>query len=144
MCIQTRENVELHNKMEEIENIIDATKDALSRSLKENQLIEGYMFSSRREFEKYTQQKIELEENILGNLQNQVNADQVSRSYCENIRNLQEKRRDIEIKMYKTEECVADVMFELEKLKGEVIRNKQLADELQVTINENSYFFFVL
>lgn len=136
VCIRTRENVELRNKMEENENVIDATNDVLSRSLKENQLIESYVISSRREYEKYAQQKIELEENILENLQNQINADQVSRSHCANIRNLQEKRRDIEIKMYKTEECVADVMFELEKLKGEVIRNKQLVDELQVTINK--------
>lgn len=109
-----------------------STNDAVDQSTRENQMIESRLKSTQREVEKLTQEKIELENKILNNLQNQINADQVSRKCCENIQHLQGKRRDLEIKMYKTEENLADVMFQLEKLKGEISRNKQLAEELKV------------
>lgn len=135
MCLRLNEEAQLKTKLEELENLVEATNAALERSTKENQVLEGHLSSIRNEHDRFAQQKIDLEEKILNSLQGQLSTNEVSKSSARNIHKLQQQRRDLEVKMYRTEEQLAEVMFELEKVKGEVSRRKIYADELKVGLS---------
>lgn len=112
--------------------LIEENETALNKSTTENQIIEAQLKSLTRELERQTNKKIELEEKILEMLQDQIMTDQASKKQAKNVREVQTQRRELEMAMFATENQLAEILFELEKVKGIVARSKLHVEDLTV------------
>lgn len=135
----TREYSELTTKMDVISTLIEETEGSLSKSSLENAVLESELKGIRREYERQTNMKIELEEKILNVLQDQISTDHASKSRAKNVLDLQTQRRDLELTLFSTEEKLSEILFELEKLKGIVTRSKVHVDDLTVSSDFSNY-----
>lgn len=137
---KNKEHEEIRTKMEETSSLIDATDAAIAKSTTENHVLETELKATLRDHERQTKTKIELEGKILEVLQDHISSDQASRASARSVRELQNKRRELELNMSSTEEQWSKMMYELEKLKGIVAANRARIDELAVKkIMEFSY-----
>lgn len=105
----------------------------------ENHLLDGKLKSSRRENERNVNEKTKCENEMLTLLQDQVTNDQASKQRGRNIQTMQDKRRNMELIMNKTEAQLSEILFELEKLKGVIFRNRNYAQDLAVS--KQSFLF---
>lgn len=133
--VETRENEfsKVLKKKDELSTLVDDIEGALNKSITENNLLSSQLTTLQREMQRNVSKKIEIEETILEKLQDRISMDQASRLCVKNIRKNQVQRRDLEIKMAKTEDRLAEMMFELERIKGEVNGSKELLNQLTVT-----------
>lgn len=112
------------------ESMVKITEESLAKSDSENRLSESKLNSLHREIERTAQKRQQIEEKILELLQNQITTDQGSKKRAKDLRDTQDKRRDLESTIFTTEQQLAEILFELERLKGVVFRDKQHAEEL--------------
>lgn len=113
--------------------LIEGNQLALDKSTTENHIIEAQLKSLIREQERQANKKVELEEQILGTLQDQIMTDQASKKQAKSVRDVQVQRRNLEMSMFSTENQLSEILFELEKIKGIVARSKLHVEELMVT-----------
>lgn len=128
-------------KIEKLSAIVEQTESDLSKATTENYIVEGQLKSLRKEAERKSLQKTQMEEQLLELLQDQITTDQARQNRTQQFRELQNKRRKMEMLMLSTEQQLSETLFELEKMKGVVTRSKYHAEDLKVgttTINRNS------
>lgn len=128
-----RELSDLNGKIDKYSLLISETEKSLHQASVENHIVESNLNSLMREHERNVNNKIKQENHILELLQEQVNADQASKKRGRNIRDLQNKRRNMELIMNNTEAQLSQILFEMEKLKGISARSRDYADDLIVS-----------
>lgn len=126
------ELAELHAKIDKYSMLIGETEKSLHQATVENHILESHLKSLNRDYENQVHNKVTQETHILELLQEQVTTDQTSKERCRNIRDLQNKRRDMELMMNNTEAQLSEILFEMEKLKGISARSRDYADDLIV------------
>lgn len=109
------------------------TEHSYHQASVENHMVEGNLKSLLRECERHANEKITQENCILEQLQEQVTTDQASKKRGRSIRDLQCKRRNMELIMNNTEAQLSEILFEMEKLKGVSARSRDYADDLIVS-----------
>lgn len=127
-----RELSELNRKIEKHSMLINETENSLHQATVENHILDGNLKSLQREYERQVNEKTKKENEILELLQQQVTTDAASKRRGQNIRDLQNKRRDMELMMNNTEAQLSEILFEMEKLKGISARSRDYADDLIV------------
>lgn len=128
-----RELTELNQKIDKYSMLISETESSLHQATVENHILDGNLKSLQREHERQVNNKIKQENEILELLQQQVTTDQASKRRGQRIRDMQSKRRDMELMMNNTEAQLSEILFEMEKLKGISARSRDYADDLIVT-----------
>lgn len=148
MCIdflvekETNDHSKLMNDVSKMSALVEQTETDLSRANTEGQLIENNLRTIRKRLEKQSTQKIELEEQILEILQDQITTDSASNIRAKLLREIQGQRRNAELNMYTTEYQLSQVLLELEKWKGQLSKNKENAERLNVgNLTPSSTFF---
>lgn len=121
----------LTEKVEKFDELVKQTEISLAKSTSENHLNESKLNGMMREIERQSMKNQALEENKLELLQSQITTDQISKNRARDLRETQAKRRDIEAKVCATEHQLAEVLFELERLKGVVSRSNEHLEELK-------------
>lgn len=101
----------------------------------ENHILDGKVKSLRRQHERHVNEKTKQENEMLALLQDQVTNDQASKQRGRDIRDMQTKRRSMELIMSKTEAQLSEILFELEKLKGVMSRSRNYALDLAVRLS---------
>lgn len=137
-----RELSELNQKIDKYSMLIGETENSLHQATVENHLLDGNLKSVQREHERQVNNKTKQENQILELLQQQVCTDQASKRRGQSIRDLQNKRRDMELMMNNTEAQLSEILFEMEKLKGISSRSRDYADDLIVRTMYLVFFFF--
>lgn len=141
-----RELADLNSKIDKFTLLIEETENSLHQASVENHILDGSLKSLLREHERQANNKTEQENHILELLQEQVTTDQASKKRGRHIREIQEKRRNMELMMNNTEAQLSEILFEMEKLKGVSARSRDYADDLIVKyqiFSKLSLFFFV-
>lgn len=138
-----RELSELNQKIDKYSMLIGETENSLHQATVENHLLDGNLKSVQREHERQVNNKTKQENQILELLQQQVSTDQASKRRGQSIRDLQNKRRDMELMMNNTEAQLSEILFEMEKLKGISSRSRDYADDLIVRTMFLVCFFVV-
>lgn len=128
-----RELADLNGKIDKFTLLIEETEKSLHQASVENHILNGNLKSLLREHERQVNSKTDQENNILELLQDQVTTDQASKKRGRDIRELQNKRRNMELMMNNTEAQLSEILFEMEKLKGISARSRDYADDLIVT-----------
>lgn len=128
-----RELSDLNGKIDKYSMLIVETESSLHQATVENHIVESNLKSLMREYERHVNDKITQENRILEQLQDQVTTDQASKKCGRNIRDLQSKRRNMELMMNNTEAQLSEILFEMEKLKGVSARSRDYADDLIVS-----------
>lgn len=128
-----RELTDLNGKIDKYSMLIIETEHSFHQASVENHLVESNLKSLLREYERHVNDKINQENRILEQLQEQVTTDQASKKRGRNIRDLQCKRRNMELMMNNTEAQLSEILFEMEKLKGVSARSRDYADDLIVS-----------
>lgn len=136
-----QENAALADQMEKITVLLEETESSHHKADVENHLLARNLKSIRRNHERQTENKLKQEKQILELLQNQVTTDQASKIQGRNIQEVQNKRRDLERIMNNTEVQLSESIFELEKLKGDMFRSRNHAEELRVIFKSIFYDF---
>lgn len=137
MCLDEKvcqENAGLADQMEKMTVLLEETESSYHKADVENHLLTSNLKSFRRNHERQTENKLKQENRILDLLQDQVTTDQASKIQGRNIQDMQNKRRDLERIMNNTEVQLSESIFELEKLKGDMLRSKNHAEELRVIL----------
>lgn len=129
-----RELSDLNGKIDKYSMLIVETENSYHQASVENHLVEGNLKSLLREYERHVNDKLTQENRILEQLQEQVTTDQASKKRGQNIRELQCKRRNMELMMNNTEAQLSEILFEMEKLKGVSARSRDYADDLIVSV----------
>lgn len=127
------ELTKLNGNIEKYSKLIVENEHAFHQASVENNLLEGDYKSLLREYERHINEKINQENQILEQLQEQVTTDQASKKRGRNIRDMQSKRRNMELMMNNTESQLSEILFEMEKLKGISARCRSYADDLIVS-----------
>lgn len=127
-----RELSDLNRKIEKFTMLIEETEKSLHQASVENHILDGNLKSLLREHERQVNNRTTQENKILELLQEQVTTDQASKKRGRHIRDLQSKRRNMELMMNNTEAQLSEILFEMEKLKGVSARSKDYADDLMV------------
>lgn len=138
-----RELSELNQKIDKYSMLIGETENSLHQATVENHLLDGNLKSVQREHERQVNNKTKQENQILELLQQQVCTDQASKRRGQSIRDLQNKRRDMELMMNNTEAQLSEILFEMEKLKGISSRSRDYADDLIVRTMFLVFFLIV-
>lgn len=128
-----RELTKLNEKIEKYSMLIIETEHSLHQASVENHLVDGNLKSLMREYEHHGSVKINQENRILEQLQEQVITDQASKHCGRNIRDIQCKRRNMELMMNNVEAQLSEILFEMEKLKGVSAHSRDYADDLIVS-----------
>lgn len=128
-----RELTKLNEKTEKYAMLSIANQQSFHQATVENHLVEGDFKSLLREYERHVDDKINQENQILEQLQEQVTTDQASKKSGQNIRDMQCKRRNMELMMNSTESQLSEILFEIEKSKGLSTRSRGFADDLIVS-----------
>lgn len=128
-----RELNDLNERIERYSSLIQETESSLHQATVENHILESNLKSLSREYDRHVNNKLTQENHILEILQDHVNADQVSKKRGRNIREMQSKRRNMELMMNNTEAQLSEILFEMEKLKGVSARSRDYADDLIVS-----------
>lgn len=128
-----RELNDLNVKIEQNSLLINETEHSLHQATVENHILEGNLKSLLRERERHINNKITQENRILEILQEHVTTDQANKKQGRNIRDMQSKRRNMELMMNNTEAQLSEILFEMEKLKGVSARSRDYADDLIVS-----------
>lgn len=129
-----REQSNLAKNLNELSSISNEMEASMHQASVENHMLEGKLKQLRKEMERNVNNKTQQENDILALLQDQVTADQASKQRGRNIRELQNKRRNMELLMNNTEAQLSEILFELEKLKGIICRSKNYVDDLSVGV----------
>lgn len=137
------ELAELNAKIDKYNMLIVETEKSLHQATVENHILESNLKSLNRQYDCQVRNKITQENLILELLQEQVTTDQASKRRCRTIRDLQDKRRDMELMMNNTEAQLSEILFEMEKLKGISARSREYADDLIVSFIFKPNGFFV-
>lgn len=127
-----RELNESNQKMDQYAMLISETEKSLHQASVENAILESNLKSLSREHERQINNKTAQENHVLELLQDQVTTDQASKKRLRHIRDMQSKRRDMELMMNNTEAQLSEILFEMEKLKGVSVRSKEYANDLMV------------
>lgn len=127
-----RELADLNAKIDKFTMLIEETEKSLHQASVENHILNANLKSLLREHERQVNKKTTQENQILELLQDQVTTDQASKKCGRNIRDLQSKRRNMELMMNNTEAQLSEILFEMEKLKGVSARSRDYADDLIV------------
>lgn len=139
---------ELNAQVDQHSMLISETEKALHQATVENHILDGNLKSLQRNYERQLNAKVAQENVILEQLQDQITADLSSKKRGRHIRDLQTKRRDLELMMNNTEAQLSEILFEMEKLKGVSARSRDYADDLIVSDAFNSclcdYYIFSL
>lgn len=130
---ETNDYSKLMNDVSKMSALVEQTETDLSRSNTEGQLIENNLRTLRKRLEKQSTQKIEIEEKILELLQDQITTDSASNIRGKLLREIQSQRRNAELNMYTTEYQLSQVLLELEKWKGQLLKSKENAERLNVS-----------
>lgn len=128
-----RDLTKLNGKIDKYSMLIAETEHSFHQATVENHLVEGNLKSLLREYEGHANAKIQQENLILGKLQEQVTTDHASKKCGRKIRDMQCKRRNMELMMNNTEAQLSEILFEMEKLKGISARSRDYADDLIVS-----------
>lgn len=112
--------------------LLEETETSYHKAEVENHLLRSKLKTIRRDHERQIENKLKQENRILELLQNQVTTDQASKIQGRNIRELHDKRREMERVMNNTELQLSETIYELEKLKGNIFRSRSHAEELKV------------
>lgn len=126
------ELAELNAKIDKYSMLIVETEKSLHQATVEHHILESNLKSLNRDYENQVRNKVAQENQILELLQEQVTTDQANKKRCRSIRDLQNKRRDMELMMNNTEAQLSEILFEMEKLKGISARSRDYADDLIV------------
>lgn len=126
---------DLNEKLDKFTLLIETTEKSFHQASVENHLLNSNLKALLREHEREINKKINYENQILELLQEQVATDQASKKRGRNIRDLQSKRRDMELMMNNTEAQLSEILFEMEILKGisifTIFKNLQYSQYLQ-------------
>ncbi|XP_031617071.1 coiled-coil domain-containing protein 40 [Contarinia nasturtii] len=125
-----RELSDLNKKIEKFTILIEETDKSLHQASVENHILDGNLKSLIREHERQVNNRTAQENHILELLQEQVTTDQASKKRGRHIRDLQNKRRNMELMMNNTEAQLSEILFEMEKLKGVSARSRDYTDDL--------------
>lgn len=131
---ETTEQTKLLNKIEKMNIILEQSETSLNQAQTEGQILENHLKTLRTKLERQAHQKLQLEEQTLEILQDQISTDQASHYRGKILRETQEKRRNMELTMFATEQQLSHVLFDLEKWKGLVAADKENFDRLTVFI----------
>lgn len=129
---ENEENDKLNENIDKMNAILEQTEMDLSKANVEGQIVENILKTLRRSLEKQMQKKVNLEEKTLELLQDQITTDQASHYRGKVLREIQEKRRQMELTMYATEQQCSEVLFDLERWKANVARDKNTVEKLSV------------
>lgn len=129
---ETAELKKLQNEIDTLNKIIEQTEVDQQKSTVEWHVYENQLKVLRRSIEKQLRSKQQLEEQILEMLQDQVTTDQASAYRSKMLRELQEKRRNVELGMLSTEQQLSQVMLDLERWKSQVAQSTDTIHKLTV------------
>lgn len=122
----------LNEKIDKMSVVLEQTEKDFSKANVEGQILENQLKSLRRKLELQSHEKVNFEEKILLQLQDQIASDQSSQARTKILKHIQEKRRTMEITMLTTEHQLSQILFDLEKWKEIVSHNKENVEKLMV------------
>lgn len=113
--------------------MIADTEANQSRATVEGHVVENQLKTLRRSIERLNEKKLKLEEQTLELLQEQISNDQASLHRGKMLREVQQKRRNMELTMFTTEQQLSQSMLEMEQIKATVDNDKILVAKLTVS-----------
>lgn len=113
--------------------IIEQTEVDQQKATVEWHVHENQLKVLRRTIEKQMRTKQQREEQILEKLQDQVTTDQASAYRSKKLRELQEKRRHMELGMLTTEQQLSQVILDVERWKSQVAHSTDALRQLTVS-----------
>lgn len=131
----SHDQLELTSKMDRLTSVLSEMEVSMHQANVENHILDGKLKSLRRENERHVNDKTKRENEMLTLLQDQITNDQASKQRGRFIRDMQSKRRNMELMMNNTEAQLSEILFELEKLKGAITRSRAYAQELSVILH---------
>ncbi|XP_053697706.1 coiled-coil domain-containing protein 40 [Sabethes cyaneus] len=122
---EQEENDKLTRDLDHYAMILEQTEADMLKAQQEGLLIENHLKSLRQTLNKQNQKKFDLEEQILELLQDQITTDKAGENQGKILREVQQKRRELEISMSDTENQLSVVLLSLEKWRGLVEKSKE-------------------
>lgn len=130
---ESNECRKLQRKIDTMNKVIEETEANQEKANVEGSIVENQLKTLRRSIEKLNEQKVKIEDQTLELLQDQITTDQASSHRGKVLRDVQEKRRHIELVMLQTEQQLSTAMVDLEKWKSMVTSDQQIIVKLTVS-----------
>lgn len=112
--------------------LIAETEASHGRATVEGHVVENQLKTLCRSIERQNEKKLKLEEQTLELLQEQISTDQASQHRGKMLRDVQQKRRSMELSMFSVEQQLSQSMLEMEQIKSTVENDKILVAKLAV------------
>lgn len=122
----------LQRKINSMTKLIAETEASHGRATVEGHVVENQLKTLRRSIERQNEKKLKLEEQTLELLQEQISTDQASQHRGKMLRDVQQKRRSMELSMFSVEQQLSQSMLEMEQIKSTVENDKILVAKLSV------------
>lgn len=119
--------------------ILEKTEADLEQARSEGLLTKNHITKLVNKLEKFSRDKLEIEEKILDLLQDQITTDKVGQHRGKLLRDAQEERRMLEIAMANSENELSITILELEKWRGNVQRAKENVERMKKEHNDADY-----
>lgn len=130
---ESEELAKLQSQIDTMTKIIEQTEVDQQKATVEWHVHENQLKVLRRTIEKQMRTKQQREEQILEKLQDQVTTDQASAYRSKKLRELQEKRRHMELGMLTTEQQLSQVILDVERWKSQVAHSTDALRQLTVS-----------
>lgn len=132
---ETNECKRLQRKIDTMTKVIEETESNQEKANVEGSIVDNQLKTLQRSIERLNEQKVKLEDQTLELLQDQITTDQASSYRGKVLREVQDKRRQMELVMFQTEQQLSTVMLDLEKWKSMVASDQQTIAKLTVRSN---------
>lgn len=127
----SEENDKILTGIDNFNLLLERTDDDLKHARTEGLVIQNHLNRLLLQMDRQGKQRYTLEEKILELLQDQITSDKASDYRAKLLREVQERRRNLEITMSDTENQLANILLDLEKWKNTVQKTKENIDQLQ-------------
>lgn len=125
----TLESGRLQGKIDTMNRLLFETEANQSKANVEGSCVDGQLRTLRGRTERQLVLKLQLEEQTLALLQEQISDDQATTYRGKALRDMQEKRRSMELNMFGTEQQLSAAMLSMEEWKAMVATTKTLVEK---------------
>lgn len=125
---ETKEVEKLNDSFNNKQLLYEQTETDLKVSQLEGVILENQLKATKHRIELQVKSKVALEEQILNLLQEQISSDKAGQYRARLLRELQEKRRNMEVEISTTENAFSALLLDLERVRGSVVRYQELQE----------------
>lgn len=129
---ETNESNKLQRRIDAMSALIAETEANQHKANVEGSIVDNQLKAVRRDIDRQNDLKLKLEEKTLELLQDQITTDQASTYRGKVLRDVQDRRRNMELAMFNTEQQLSQAMLELERWKLTVAGDKVSIEKLTV------------